>query len=1042
MDRPGTELNSPAWEGFRLSNQQERTFGLAAAGASARLLGGAQIAGEVDPDLLAQAARQVVSAHEILRSSYRKVLGDNSSTLMVIDAQAQVSVTETAADEVARAEVIDRLAKTSTLDSCLEMVIFGRPDQGRSLIVSAPRAGMDSLSMGIFLRQLVQAYAAVAEGRSWAPENVLQYADFAQWQLEQSVPGAHPSERESELRAELAALPPARLPLELRSDHSSFTTIDWTLPSELVASLRARGEAHAGLRGVLLGAWLAALWHATGRPDRLAVDVMTSGRVFHELQDAVGNFERFAPVFGVVTEGATLEDLLQATGRELEAREASGGAAELPWQQTANLPGFGYLGASPLPDSPLGLSDAWVAPPAEARKVSLWVQDDGDRVRVQLRHRPGVMAEGGAEALATCLRAVLKALGEDFSASVSALPMLDETAAGRLVAAVNAQNAPPTPPAHWHRRVEEVAQEAPDRVAITSPVRAWTYREFDEAANQLSNELLERGVRAGELVGMYLERSDVALVAMLAIAKAGAGYVPVDPLLPPGRRSAVAQAVGFRHVVTGETAQLSLPEGCDVLQVDAQLSVCAGRDRSRPVAVTADTDPAYVLFTSGSTGTPKGVVVGHGQLAAYIDGVLDRLGLAGPIDSIALSTLGTDLGNTALFPPLVTGGTLRVVGPQTSADAQALAQVMTEEDFDLVKITPSHLEAVIAVADDPARVMPRSALVLGGEATGWGTYHLLARFLGGCRLYNHYGPSETTVGVVCGPVDDSALAGLASTLPLGWPMRHARCYVLDPHGNPVPSGVSGELWIGGSSVAQGYLPGTADRDERFVADPFSEVTGARMYRSGDRARLLPDLRLEFLGRMDRQIKVRGFRVELGEVEAVMRRHPRVSGSLVVVTGESMTARLVAYLIDAEGSRGSAEWLRPFLVDALPEYMVPAHLVALEAFPLTSTGKVDAAMLPEPGSYETTSRSTVPLRTPTERAVAAIWAELLLLKNVGADDDFFDIGGHSLLATQLIARLRAEFSVNVKLRNLFEAPVLSELSELVDQLLQKAEAAHV
>jgi hypothetical protein len=255
----------------------------------------------------------------------------------------------------------------------------------------------------------------------------------------------------------------------------------------------------------------------------------------------------------------------------------------------------------------------------------------------------------------------------------------------------------------------------------------------------------------------------------------------------------------------------------------------------------------------------------------------------------------------------------------------------------------------------------------------------------------------------------------------------------------LPVGVPGELWIGGASVSQGYLAGTAVGDGSFVEDPFTPVTGARMYRSGDRARLLPDLTFEFLGRGDRQIKVRGFRVEIGEIEAVMRQHPRVTESLVVFTGESMTARLVAYLTDVERTRGSAEWLREYLAERLPEYMIPTHFVALDAFPLTSTGKIDASMLPEPGTYDAGSTSTVEPRTPTERRVADVWAQLLLLKSVGADDDFFEIGGHSLLATQLVAKLRLEFQVSLKLRHLFERPVLSELAEYIDRVhAEKAE----
>ncbi|MEV7047891.1 non-ribosomal peptide synthetase [Streptomyces anulatus] len=1030
-----------SWEGFRLSRQQEHVLGPDAAGLAGRTVAEVRLAEPIERAVLESAAHDVASAHEILRTDYRKILGEHSALLMVIEDEPRIRVSERSGDSAALAAAVREAQRVSSEESALDLVLFGRTDtdQGVSLIVSAPRMSMDVASVEVFLRDLQQACAARLKGEPWTRDDIAQYADYAQWQFEEAVPTGADKERAAERQARLAALPPLHLPLELRSAGAGHEDLEWTVPAGLARKLRDLGDScDSGLRGVLLAGWLGALWHATGRPDSLAVDTTLPRRTFSELATSIGRFESPVPVFADVAEETTLQELLSSVGRQVSAFEQpEEGSAEAPRQFAASLPGFTFSDVASLvrPGAP-AFSDLRIQPSDDAHKVALEVRGTGEEIRLTLRHQADGMAEGGAEALAACLRATLEALGGDRSVALSAPAMLDADASRALIEATHVTRTQDSAPAHWHRQVERAAERTPDATALRTDTGAWSYRALDRAANRLANELIARGVAPGNLIGLCLERSDVALVAMLAIAKAGAGYVPVDPHLPPKRRAAIATAVGFRHVVATDETAPDVPAGCDIVLVDPELTVCEQRGDERPDVATTDESPAYVLFTSGSTGLPKGVLVGHGQLAAYLDGVMDRLGLTGAIDSVALSSLGTDLGNTALFPPLMTGGTLRVVAPGVSADAQALAELLTEETYDLIKITPTHLEAVFTVAEAPERLMPRTALVMGGEPLGWGTYNLFRAFLGDCKLYNHYGPSETTVGVLCGEVTSGELADLASTVPLGRPMRHARAYVLDPQGRPLPPGVPGELWIGGSSVSQGYLDGTADQKERFVEDPFSPVPGARMYRSGDKVRMLPDLGFEFLGRVDRQIKVRGFRVELGEVEAVMRRHPRVTGSLVVVTGESTAVHLVGYLTDAEGSRGSAEWIREFLAESLPEFMIPTHFVALDAFPLTTTGKINASMLPAPGTYSAGSTSSVEPRTPTEKKVADIVAQLLLLNDVGADADFFEVGGHSLLATQLIARLRDEFKVSVKLRNLFERPVVSELSEFIDELLAK------
>lgn len=1040
---------SITWDGFRLSKQQEHVLGLGAAGLANRTVARVGLAGSVDRAVLERAAHDVASAHESLRTAYRQVLGENSATLMVVEDEPRIRVSEGSGDDAALAALLreEQCAKPGGADDgMLRLILFTHAGacRGRSLVVSAPRLSMDGSSAEVFLGDLRQAYAARLSGAAWQRDDVVQYADYAQWQIEEGTPSERQKETAADREAQLASLPPLHLPLELHSTETGHDDLAWTVPADLAQQLRSLGKnCDGGLRSVLLTGWFVALWHATGRPERLAVDAMLTRRPFQEMLTSIGQFESPMPVLTAISDETTLIDLLRSVDLELDSFENADESSVQPAQHASGIPGFRFSDVAEF-TSPqaLAFSGLWIEPSDDARKVALSAQGVDGQIRLTLRCQSLGMAEGGAEALLLCLRAALSALGGDLSVAVHEPAMLDEAAARELVAATNATNAPNAAELpegalpHWHRQVEQTVDRTPDVRAVRTATRSWTYRELDEAANRLANELIERGVAAGTLVGLSLERSDTAVIAMLAIAKAGAGYVPVDPNLPAKRRSAIMTAAGFTHAVATAESASDLPSDCAVVLLDADLTVCGERGSERPAVETTADSPAYVLFTSGSTGTPKGVLVGHGQLAAYLDGVLDRLRLSGPVNSVALSSLGTDLGNTGLFPPLLTGGELLVVAPEVSADAQALAELLTREDYDLLKITPSHLESVFAVAEAPDRLMPGQALVVGGEPFGWGSYNLFRRFLGDCRLFNHYGPTETTVGVLCGQAVSNELAALASTVPLGTPMRHARAYVLDPQQRPLPVGLPGELWIGGSSVSQGYLAGTADQQERFLDDPFSPVPSARMYRSGDKVRFLPDGSIEFLGRIDRQIKVRGFRVELGEIEAVMSRHPRVTGSLVVESGASAGTHLVGYLIDAEGTRGSADWLREFLAERLPDFMIPAHFVALDAFPLTSTGKIDASMLPEPGLYSQGSTSYTEPRTATETKVAGIMAQLLLLGRAGADDDFFEIGGHSLLATQLIARLRDEFKVNLKLRNLFECPVVSELAEFIDQLLEK------
>jgi amino acid adenylation domain-containing protein len=442
---------------------------------------------------------------------------------------------------------------------------------------------------------------------------------------------------------------------------------------------------------------------------------------------------------------------------------------------------------------------------------------------------------------------------------------------------------------------------------------------------------------------------------------------------------------------------------------------------------------AYLIYTSGSTGRPKGVAGEHRQLLSYLHAILGPMDLE-PGASFAMhQTLAVDAPITFIFASLCTGGVLHLVAPERAADPEAMCDYMSRNEIDYFKVAPSYLQALFSLPR-PERVLPRRLLMVGGEAATWDLADKVRELSPGCVLLNHYGPTETTVGVLTYRVGQRPENYYSSVLPLGHPVANAEIHILDAHLNPVPVGIPGELHIGGTSLARGFLNRPDLTAERFIPDPFGERPGTRLYKSGDLARYLPDGNIEFLSRIDHQVKVRGFRIELGEIEAVLGEHPVVSSAVVVAREDELgDRRLVAYVVPVGDETLTISELRGFLGDKLPDYMIPAALVTLDALPRTPQGKVDRRMLPAP-THERPDLDSgyVAPHTETERLLAEVWADILKLERVGVNDNFFDLGGHSLLATQVIARLREVLRADLPLRLLFESPTVVRLAAAVEE----------
>jgi amino acid adenylation domain-containing protein len=801
-------------------------------------------------------------------------------------------------------------------------------------------------------------------------------------------------------------------------------------------------EAAAGREKVspalyLLACWQALLWRLGGGPQPV-VGYLCDSRRHDELREALGPLT-CVPVRGRFAAGLRFRDALR------DVQQAA--AAEAEWleyldESLGAVPsaGFEFAGRSPC-ESGGGLSFSlwrywtWTHP---FRIKLLWF-DSGTAAVAALHYDRRAYARDDLVRLAGYLECLIRSTLRDVETPVDELNLLSPSERDRLVADLNQTTAAYPADRAIHELFEAQVRRTPEAVAVVGGGERLTYAELNARANRVAHWLRQQGVGADTRIGLCVERSVHMVVGLLGVLKAGGAYVPLNADHPRARLAHQLRETEAPVVVTHGGLQDRFPEfDGPVLELEGAAEVAAGLPTTDPDRIATPDHLAYVIYTSGSTGTPKGVGISHRSLVNYTHFITRRLKLDQPPEDSGLqfatvSTLGADLGNTCIFPALVSGGTLHVVSYEDATDGGRFADYVSRHRIDVLKIAPSHLGALMA-AHDGGELLPKRYLILGGEAFPLGFLEQIAKRRGTCEVINHYGPTETTVGSLTFEARDAdQLAGLCATVPIGRPVANTVAYVLDGHLRPAPIGVPGELVVGGVGVARGYIGQPDQTGERFIPNPFGVVGFDRLYRTGDLVRRLPDGSVEFLGRVDDQAKIRGFRIEPAEVEAALSRHPSVRQSVVaVVPDASGEACLVAYVVPSGKTKPGEDDLCRGLREWLPEYMLPSAYVFMDSFPLTPNGKIDKRALSLPGRLERgRTRPFVAPRTPVEEQVARIWAELLGVARVGVEDDFFDLGGHSLLATRVVARVRKALEVDLSIRSLFEASRLGTFAERIE-----------
>jgi amino acid adenylation domain-containing protein len=1000
------------------------------------------LTGSLDQKSLQQSLNEIVRRHEIFRTVYRQ--GDGEPKQIVLPATPlNLEINDLRnlpeADREAAARRIAAAESKRLFDLAEGPLIRGMVlrlgELKHVLLVLMHHILFDGWSAAIMVKELQTIYETVTQGRPASlPALSIQYADFAVWQQKRHSEAV----LEKSLTYWKEQLSGIGLASSLPTDYSrsgipvtGSARRSFVLPSSLADRLELLASGEQATLFMTLLAGFQILLGRYSRQEDVAVGTLIAGRTRVEIEALIGCFINTLVLRTDLSGNPTFRGLLgrvRKTTREAYAHQ------ELPFERLLEaLPGVRRPNQVRLFQVLFQLRNMPRATASKAGKIriesfpfdagiggqelSLEIVRAADGLHCTYDYAPELFRAQTIDRIAQHYQTLLEAVVEDPDRLIDDLPLVNQQERDRLLQSWKAPVTDQPQLTCIHELFEKQAQATPDATAVVSGGEQLTYAELNCRANQWAHHLQKLGVGPEVLVGVCMERSVEMVIAILGVLKAGGAYVPLSPSYPRERLDFMIADAHVRLVLMQRPLQDRIStDGLRVLCVESNDPIVGEEPGENPAETALPHNLAYVIFTSGSTGRPKAVLVQHQGIGNMIEAQIRAFNIHSQSRVCQFAALSFDASVSEIFTALLAGATLVIPIEDRLLSGSALTDFLQEQAISVVTLPPSVISSL------PQVDLPQlQTIVAAGEAC---TPDLASRWGKGRRFVNAYGPSEATVCATMAEADGGNWQPV-----IGRPLTHTHVYLIDADGRPVPAGVPGEVYIGGVALARGYLNRPEMTAERFIPNPFTSKRGERLYKTGDLARLLSNGNIEFLGRVDGQVKIRGFRIELEEIEAVLRQHPQVQHAVVAGDAEAPDKnRLIAYVVPAQGTDPNVSELRSFLQQTLPDFMMPAAFVTLDALPLSPNGKVDRRSLPVPNAKRPyLEQPYLPPRTAVEEKLAVIWRELLGVQEIGVLDNFFELGGHSLLLTQFASRIMEVFQIRVPLRVLFDRPTIDQMS---------------
>lgn len=1016
--------------------------------------------GSLNATALESSLNRILARHEVLRTSFRTVEG---KPLQIAEAIRTIDLHMIDLEELSgpeqEAAVVGTLRRKArepfdlARGPLLRAALLRLQPTEHIFFLCLHHIVSDEWSSAILFQELAFYYnMATGNGSGQLDDLPIQYADYALWQR-QWLQGEVLEGELSYWKEKLAGAPPSPLPpldhtRPPRQTYQGARVSRLLLPGPRLNTLKALSREQKATQFMTLLAAFKVLLYRYTRQQEIVVGTPVANRNRAEVENLIGFFLNTLVLRTDFSGQPTFRELL---GQVREVALDAYDHQEFPFEKlVAELLPERALSHSPLfqvlfvqQTSAIGESRQFSGLTLTPFKVdtgsakfdlTLFVREETDGLRGTLEYNTNLFEAATMERFLLHLHTLLQGIVDDPDVPISRLPLLTPAEHHQLLVEWNSTEIELPNHECVHHLFETQAAKTPDAVAIRSGGQQLTYSQVNSQANQLAHYLQDRKVGPETLVAVCLDRSPEMVVSVLAILKAGGAYLPLDLSLPQDRQAFMLEDAQAPVLLTQKSLLPSLPElRVDPICLDMVWEHIAQESAENPVSHTVRDNLAYMLYTSGSTGVPKGVAMHQQPLYNLIQWQIQNSVLCNPVRMLQLSPLSFDASFVDIFWTFCSGGTLVLAAEELGRDATALLDLVIDESVNRINLPVIALQQ-LAEAADGETLIPGSLAEIVTTAEQLHITPAISNLIGslpGCTLHNQYGPTEShvvTVYTLQGPP-----AAWPTLPPIGRPIANTQIYLLDANLQPVPVGITGDLYIGGDSLSRGYLNRPGLTAERFIPNPFSSEPGARLYCTGDLARYQPDGNIEFLGRSDHQVKIRGYRVELGEIEAMLGQHSSIQQAFVLVRQNPETGipLLVAYIFPVQGAAPTTNELRGFLKKTLPEYMMPSVFVILDDPPLTASGKVDRRALPRPElSRDVLENEYVDARTPVEQVLADIWRQILGIERVGVHDNFFELGGHSLLATQIISRVRTLFQQNMALRAIFEAPTVAEMSQAI------------